>query len=190
MLPCSESAEQIVWAMIDTSGGVKTRAVLQDAIFIGQELGLLNKTFDFPIWSGIGTARYSAQLDNVVTKLISSGRIYDSGGPASLKSLESSPKGLRAEVAPICRMIKSIDETSLSLTAAYVMAKRREQRDGIEGQMNLRRAARVRLGWPNRTISRIEKDLKELFDSPENYLGTAKEQIEIVLLLAEKAIKE
>jgi len=35
-----------------------------------------------------------------------------------------------------------------------------------------------------------EKDLKEIFDSPGNYLGTAKEQIEIVLILAEKAIKE
>ncbi len=157
-----ESTEQIVWAMIDTSGGVKTRAVLQDAVFIGQELGLLEKTFDFPIWSGIGTARYSAQLDNVVAKLIRSGRIYDTGGPASLKSLESSPKGLRAEVAPICQMIKSKDDTFLSLMAAYVMAKRREHHDGIEGQMNLRRAARVRLGWPNGTINRIEENLKEL----------------------------
>jgi len=35
-----------------------------------------------------------------------------------------------------------------------------------------------------------EKELKEIFDHPENYLGTAKEQIEIVLLLAEKAINK
>jgi adenylosuccinate lyase len=33
-----------------------------------------------------------------------------------------------------------------------------------------------------------EKALKEIFDYPENYLGTAKEQIEVVLLLAENAI--
>ncbi len=34
-----------------------------------------------------------------------------------------------------------------------------------------------------------KNELKEIFDSPENYLGTAKEQIEVVLLVAEKAIK-
>ena len=34
------------------------------------------------------------------------------------------------------------------------------------------------------------KELKEIFDKPENYLGTAKEQIEVVLMLAEKAIKD
>jgi adenylosuccinate lyase len=37
----------------------------------------------------------------------------------------------------------------------------------------------------------IKKDeLKEIFDHPENYLGTAKEQIEVVLLLAENAIEK
>ena len=35
-----------------------------------------------------------------------------------------------------------------------------------------------------------EKELKAIFDHPENYLGTAKEQIEIVLLLTEKAISK
>ncbi|MHA1221540.1 MAG: adenylosuccinate lyase, partial [Candidatus Heimdallarchaeota archaeon] len=34
-----------------------------------------------------------------------------------------------------------------------------------------------------------KNELKEIFDHPDNYLGTAKEQIEVVLLLAEKAIK-
>ena len=33
-----------------------------------------------------------------------------------------------------------------------------------------------------------EKDLKEIFDNPQNYLGTAREQVEIVLLAAKKAI--
>lgn len=35
-----------------------------------------------------------------------------------------------------------------------------------------------------------EKEMKDIFDHPENYLGTAKEQIEVVLLLAENAIKK
>ncbi|MHA1188617.1 MAG: hypothetical protein ACTSSK_17505 [Candidatus Heimdallarchaeota archaeon] len=33
-----------------------------------------------------------------------------------------------------------------------------------------------------------EKDLKEIFDNPQNYLGTAREQVEIVILAAKKAI--
>ncbi len=35
-----------------------------------------------------------------------------------------------------------------------------------------------------------DKAIKEIFDRPENYLGTAKEQIEVVLLLAKNAISK
>ncbi len=34
----------------------------------------------------------------------------------------------------------------------------------------------------------LKKDLKEIFDNPQNYLGSAREQVEIVILSAKKAI--
>lgn len=155
--------ECLVWALIDVSGGVKTRGVLQDAFFLGQELGLISsRTFEFPVWPGIGTARYSDELDDALTSAIQSGRVYDTGGPATLKAIQSAPDSARSLVAALGDAIQSIDESSLSLIAAYVMAKHSEKKDGVKGEVELRKAAKARLGWPSTTIREIEKRLTKL----------------------------
>ena len=157
-----KSAETLVWALVDVSGGIKTRGTLQDAVFVGQELGLLPSTFSFPIWPGIGTARYSKTLDHAVTNLVRAGRIYDTGGPATLKATLPAPEQARTEVGAARAALRNIDASSLSLMAAYLMAKRREEKDGISGAVALRKGASARLGWPGAVVKQIEERLQAI----------------------------
>jgi len=154
--------QKMVWAIIDVSRGIKSRGLLQDAVFVGQELGLLPQKFKFPIWPGIGTARYSRQLDHALSSLIRTGHVYDTGGPQTLKAVQRAPLHLRTEVIPLWDAIRTIGESRLSLMAAYLMAKCKERKDGVHRGDALRSAARDRLGWPTAMTRNLEAELARL----------------------------
>ena len=162
MLAVHTSQADVVWALVDVSRGIGTRCVLQDALFLGQELKLLPETIKFPAWAGIGTARYSEELDRIIDDLIRSGRIYDSGGPATLCAIKRSPTPARSSVARLAGVVRRLDAHRISMIAAYLMARRREASEGVRNKTLLRDRAAARLGWPETLVTALEDMIRQI----------------------------
>ena len=151
--------EDLVWGLVDVAGGVKSRCVLQDALFLAQERGLLPGVFHFPVWPGIGTSRYSEDLEQALASLLRSGKVFDTGGPSTLKALEDAPGAAKKAVAEVARLLATHDEPTLSLMAAYAMAQRGARERGVRNTARLRDAAAIRLGWPKDIVAVAEREL-------------------------------
>jgi hypothetical protein len=155
----------VVCALLAATGGIRSRCALQDVVFVGQEFRLLpEQLFSFPVWPGIGTARYSLDLERVLDELLREGTVMDTGGACTLKLLaprEAHPLGGVPELA---RFLSEAGELRLSLLAAYRMARLAEAREDPRGreEQSLRMQAQVRLGWP--------QDLVDVADASERLL--------------------
>ncbi len=159
-------AAEVVWGLIDVSGGIKSRGALQDAVFVGQELNVLPKeTPFFPVWAGIGTARYSKELDTILTQLIREGRVYDTGGPASLKALKAAPDDAKTMMRAFANKLREQNPGAVSMVAAYLMAQRKEpkeQETGAVSPSSVKRAAKNRLGWPKAIFEQVIKTMRAI----------------------------
>jgi hypothetical protein len=155
-----QDREELLWGFIDAAGGVRTRCLLQDVIFLAQECNLVRQLFDYPVWPGIGTARYSEELEATLTGLLRSDKVLDTGGPATLMALVHAPASSQTAVVRLVNLLEAHDRGTLSLMAAYAMAQRRERHQGVQDPERIKEGARIRLGWPQSMVAIAEKGLQ------------------------------